>query len=351
MALPRNAHSLLAFILVLAMGLAACGFAVPTELQPPIEEPQEEVIEETETHTPTPTPGPSETPTPTDTAEPTETATETPTPTPTDEIDPFAFLRTFTGTIDAQTDIIWDVANHFGFILLPELFNLSVQRSSDELDTAYIFGEEGAWLRTEGGFYMIETGQVVPDLNSFRGLFQATGQGTVAGFPDVTVTLIGDLSQNGIDAFARYGAGGELPQGRSALYRVSGPWQEPVGPEIAAETFDEFLSTLIESLRKGDQQALLLMTDPFALALYGIPQCQEFLAARPTDPAEDIVPSGQIEVGDVPLTLDGVNVEFANVFQVPVNHTRLGATTPTTMYFRLVGSHMAWELDCGDPLK
>jgi hypothetical protein len=52
--------------------------------------------------------------------------------------------------------------------------------------------------------------------------FIATGEGTVAGYPNVSVTMDGDLLSQVLTGEYSMGAGGELPGGNAIVFTYSG---------------------------------------------------------------------------------------------------------------------------------
>jgi len=191
--------------LALTLG-SACGPAiVETQESPPVEEePSEE---------PSPEPADTATPTPTVAPPPTkklETATPTPTATATETPDRFAeLLAQLLGEYDAETAFFSGNKDHFLYIKLPVTMKLEVSELPDGLIK---FDGPDNWVDVSG--------VLAPD-----GTFEAQGTGTVAGYPNVTVTFSGTVLDGSLDGLYTMGPKGELPGGESITYHVEGAKQ------------------------------------------------------------------------------------------------------------------------------
>jgi hypothetical protein len=238
-----------------------------------------------------------------------------------------------TGKLQARSDDIFDPAKHFQYIKLPELFDVTVMAGS------VIFDGPDPWVDVRGEW-------------SDDGSFEADGQGTVAGFPNVTVAFTGTLTEDGLLGFYTMGAGGELPTGQPIIYRIDGTWLERDQPATAGagtETIEAFLALFIPARRGNDQAFLLARLHPAVLALYGMPQCQRSLAERVPDPTENIEPLESGTLGSWAYAVDGRSIDVAEVLTVAASSTRDGETTMRELHFGIVEGKLYWFTDCGDP--
>lgn len=335
--------------LPLALLFAACvapATPVPEEEEPPQEE---EVVE---LPTATDTVAPPDQPLPTPTATETELPPEpTPTPTPTLVIiDLSAYLDALDGDIDAETRVIWDIAQHFDFIQLPVNFTLKVQTALEADDVALSLTGEGTWVPLRGGFVLAENDGPRP-ADRLSTLFEANGVGTVAGFPNVSVSMLGVFADEELEAFVRFGTRAELPTGASALYQLTGPWVVPpllpFDLPAETETVEEAVTNLVNLFTEGDAAAILGVTDPLALAYYGLAQCQAFVAQAPADLPADLMLSDPAAFGPGTVELDGQPMTFDNVLQMPVQPFQIGDTPVDTLILRQIGQQIYWVPACG----
>jgi hypothetical protein len=151
---------------------------------------------------------------------PTETATaqvvETPPETPPLEETARPALS---GTYVEEIVVTLDPAGHEDFVGMPEQMQLAVLITRDTSTGAITIDITGPppWVALHG------TAQFGPGFTSAGGEFTATGQGTVAGYPNVTVDFSGSVTTSGgLQGTLRMGINGELPTGQSISYSVSG---------------------------------------------------------------------------------------------------------------------------------
>jgi len=130
---------------------------------------------------------------------PTTTPTPTPTPTPTQK--PW-----MGGLFSLVTSVLSDPAGHRPYVNLFNTINATVDVVGDPTITV---SGNGNWVTVNG--------LVQPD-----GSFTATGRGTVAGYPNVSVVFKGTWTQyGGFSGQYTMGAGGELPTGQAITYSVT----------------------------------------------------------------------------------------------------------------------------------
>ena len=130
-------------------------------------------------------------------------------------------------SVNAQTEVKQDNAPHAAVIKMVEEAVLVVTTAISNLFPVSATGEPNAQelvgtVTVAGPFPWVEvTGDLMDD-----GTFVADGKGTVAGFPDIAVSLEGTLTPGGLVGDYTMGAEGGLPQGEPIIYGVEGRLEE-----------------------------------------------------------------------------------------------------------------------------
>ena len=130
-------------------------------------------------------------------------------------------------SVNAQTEVTQDNANHKDFIEMLRKFGLAITVALSNLFGVSAAGDPNAQevvgtVTVSGPFPWVEvSGDLMDD-----GTFVADGRGTVAGFPDIAVSFAGTLTPGGIVGDYTMGAGGGLPQGEPIIYGVEGRLEE-----------------------------------------------------------------------------------------------------------------------------
>jgi len=184
------------------------------------------------------------------------------TPTSTPEPPPKQSLG-FLGDYKISMGVKKDSANHRGFINMPGSMTVTAKECSICIDGPF------PWVNISGEI-------------SSDGSVVASGKGTVAGYPNITVTFQGSIVGNQLQGDYTMGANGGLPGGQSIIYAVSGDKKEPtpiptLDPRV--EEIQSFFNTYNEMFLAADVDGLLGMLHPEVLGLYGAAACQEYLGA------------------------------------------------------------------------
>ena len=125
-------------------------------------------------------------------------------------------------SVNAQTEVTQDNANHKDFIEMLRKFGLAITVALSNLFGVSAAGDPNAQevvgtVTVSGPFPWVEvSGDLMDD-----GTFVADGRGTVAGFPDIAVSFAGTLTPGGIVGDYTMGAEGGLPQG-AAMQSITG---------------------------------------------------------------------------------------------------------------------------------
>ena len=240
-----------------------------------------------------------------------------------------------TGAIAAVSAVVRDIAEHLSHIGWINPFGLRIKRGS------VIFDGDGPWVDVEGEW-------------ANDGTFRATGTGTVAGFPNVSVVFTGTLTADGLHGYYTMGAGGELPHGEPIIFQIDGQWTErdplpPVEPG-GLETPEAFLAVFGPALAANDQPFLLGRLHPAVFERYGREQCAAYFAQRAPEPDLSITPTGPATLGNWDWVLDGRTTPLTHVLAVPVDFTRGGQTEAVEVHLASLGGRLYWFTDCGEPL-
>ena len=95
---------------------------------------------------------------------------------------------------------------------------------------------------TGDGSFVDVTGTVTAE-----GVIEAAGQGTVAGFPNINVTLTGTVRGGVLDAEYSMGTGGQLPGGFPIVFELTGTSPEFTAFwDATAEALNEFANGLAQ---------------------------------------------------------------------------------------------------------
>lgn len=115
------------------------------------------------------------------------------------------------GTENCDITVFQDIAQHWAYTGMPIIKDLT-----------FVYDSQTAILRIDGTFPWVA---VEGPLNTTKNSFIGTGVGTVAEYPDVTVSAEGSVSNNPagdglIDLTFKYtlGVGGELPQQEPIIF-------------------------------------------------------------------------------------------------------------------------------------
>lgn len=115
------------------------------------------------------------------------------------------------GTYSVSVSVKSDPGGHNPFIGLGSLIQLSILLEQ--------FSADGSVIIVSGGFPFV----TVTGTRDTQGIVDAIGQGTVAGFSNVQITLVGQLNCDAtFDFDYTMGAGGELPGGQPITYNITG---------------------------------------------------------------------------------------------------------------------------------
>ncbi|GEM_PF-5001621 len=184
------------------------------------------------------------------------------------------------------------------------------------------------------------------------GTFRAEGQGTVAGFPDVTVVFEGQLEGTTLTGEYTMGTAGELPGGEAISYSVEGELDAPDTSEASQPPdFAGFYADFNQAQANGDAAGLLDQLHPAVLERYGADACSTYLASI-------LNPDVTIEFVDATgpetwaYTTDEVATDVDGAYTVTVEVT-VGDADPITQDTHLTVSadgEIAWFTDCGEPI-
>jgi hypothetical protein len=240
-----------------------------------------------------------------------------------------------TGTYGSFIDRLLDVALHVGFIRLPREMDVEVRQSDITFDGPDPFVDVvGVWNENDS--------------------FDARGSGTVAGFPDVTVRMVGMITFERYEAYYIMGAGGELPQGQSITYRAQGARVPEDGTEIGPvvpEDLDAFLADFVPAIQVNDQVFLFARLNPAVIARYGPEGCTAYFSTREPDPSYAVVVASVEGPAPWDYTTDERTTTIENVLTVHASVTSVGETTDRELHFAQPGAFLTWLTDCGEPVQ
>jgi len=120
--------------------------------------------------------------------------------------------------IKPSISVKFDPAGHAQYIVL-KVTQLKIVISGEEITIS----DPPPWVDLSGTI-------------SSDGTFTASGQGTVAGYPGVAVTMSGTLQNGNLDSTLIMGGDGKLPTGQSITYSVSGTSETQTQPPVPSNT-------------------------------------------------------------------------------------------------------------------
>ncbi len=201
------------------------------------------------------------------------------------------------------------------------------------------------------------------------GMFSATGVGTVAGFPNISVLFEGSIT-NPLSGVYSLGVNGGLPGGFAISYNVEGTRDAPLEEAESAEEIDEgeeieleeetrmadvmelvqsFSSDLVEAMQSHDTTSLFDWLHPVVIDLYGEDACRLYL--------QDVAGYTNIDVLDVQdleawtWERDGVSIPIEGVFAIDARLTLpSGEVHETELHYPYEDGQLFWLTDCGDPI-
>ena len=184
-----------------------------------------------------------------------------------------------------------------------------------------------------------------------NGVFTATGVGTVAGFPGISVLFEGSIT-NPLVGLYTLGVDKGLPGGEAISYIVEGTKDAPLEEPSAhpdTELVETFTTDLVDAMQSQDVTFLFDRLHPAVLDIYGADACQAYLGS--------IAGYSNIGVlqlsgpGDWVFERDGTSTPIQDAYTIEANFTLPeGQVNPAVAHFALMDGEMSWFTDCGDPL-
>jgi hypothetical protein len=267
------------------------------------------------------------------TAAPTEAPTLPPasippqaSPSPTKQTDLNLSDQTSSGLYDETINVELDPADHSKYIVMPSTMQLRV-------DTGKI---------TVSGLapWVPVSGSLSPD-----GSFNMSGSGTVAGYPNIKVQFVGNLTaNNGLVGDYTMGVGGGLPTNQSITYHVQGQRVKPLATDAVMKIF---LNQLGTALRTNDPVYLFNNLDPAVKNLYTAATCQTHFQQRSPDPTYNIVFNSMTGPAAWVYAPAGLApVSETDVYTVNANVTAQGKTTIDSLHIVQLDDHLTWLTKC-----
>ena len=233
--------------------------------------------------------------------------------------------------VSVSIGITFDPAGHGSFVGMPNELMLQVHYGS---------------ITVEGPApFVTVTGDVDAD-----GRFSAVGIGTVAGFSNISVTMAGSVTPDGLDAEYSMGTEGGLPTGQAITYSMVGT---PIvaAPVDGTADIEAFYENLNEAQGAGDATAMAELLHPAVFDLYGSEQCSTYLTGI-VNPAVVFTPVEVLDFGAWRWERDGVSTSVDDAFAVMVNATVNGEDQGSVeAHIAYNGDDLAWFTDCGEPLN
>lgn len=240
------------------------------------------------------------------------------------------------GTYGVEIQVALDMLNHAIHILMPGTMNLSVRQGS------IVFEGDFPWITVAG--------EVDDD-----GVFEASGQGTVAGFPGIAVTFAGSIQDEHLEGDYIMGAAGGLPGGEPITYHVEGDRTGPLDSETSAEAgktlVEQFYDRFNDQFNAGSDEGLLFLLHPAVVELYGAEACQAYLTQVAQNPVQ--IQFLSATGPDVWIwEIDDRSIEIEEAFIVHANVIAGGSTAERDLHIaRDENGLLKWFTDCGDPLE
>lgn len=243
--------------------------------------------------------------------------------------------RSVSGNYRSIMDVLLDLAEHLGFVGMLRELDMDVRQSDITFDGPDPFVDVvGVWNENDS--------------------FEATGSGTVAGFPDVTVRMVGMITYERYEAYYIMGAGGELPQGQSITFRAQGVRVPDDGTEIGRivpEDLEAFLAGFVPAIQTSDPVLRFARLNPEVIVRYGPEGCQAYFESREPDPTYAIVVTSVEGPGPWDYTTDERTTTIENVWTVHASVTSVGETADRELHFAQPGAFLTWFTDCGEPVE
>jgi hypothetical protein len=262
------------------------------------------------------------------TASPTPTQSATPMPTPTESA--LAALGKYLADVIVEED----EAGHAPFIEMPTKIELVIRVGSISIEGPFPWVAVGGEIEADGSF-------------------DASGRGTVAGFPNIAVTFQGSVSEGRLEGRYTMGAEGGLPQGLPIVYSVNGErtaaleTSTPEPSSAAAETFAESFNAYFQD---ADVEGLLSLLHPAVIELYGSGACREYLSSVVATPVK-IEVIRVLSIGPWLWEIDGRSTLIEEVYTVQAEISAAGQSNQRSLHFGVLeDGSIAWFSDCGEPL-
>lgn len=198
------------------------------------------------------------------------------------------------------------------------------------------------------------------------GTFDASGQGTVAGFPNIEVTFNGQIIGDTITGTYGMGIDGGLPQGKPIYYSIQGvketpssgpsatrdPSGQPVGGNGLPPDVIGFYEGFNQAFEVQDSQTLLMNLHPRVTDIYGFDDCTAYLEDTILNPTfVEVVSVSGPELWN--WVIDGQIIPVEEAYSVSLNVTAGGQTVERLAHLAPHGDgalgRLGWFTDCGDP--
>lgn len=193
-----------------------------------------------------------------------------------------------------------------------------------------------------------------------NGTFDTTGKGTVAGFPNIDVSFVGQIIGGVITGTYGMGVSGGLPQGEPIYYSIEGVEEEApsgaatpqAGPALLSPDVLNFYEGFNQAFEVQDVDTLLTSLHPRVTDLYGVNDCTAYL--------EDVILNPiHVEVNSVSgpefwnWVIDGQIIPVEGAYSVALDVTAGGQTVERQAHLApLAGGALGplgWFTDCGEP--
>jgi hypothetical protein len=239
----------------------------------------------------------------------------------------------------AEIAVIADPSGHSPYIDMPSTIELEVSGGSINI--------------TGPAPWVAVSGEIASD-----GSFTATGVGTVAGYPGISVSMQGSFTGTGeLDAKYSMGINGGLPGGQSITYSLSGQVElagqsknNQVASQEEADWVREFAMQLEAYNHAPAPDELVRVLHPEIIATYGEQTCLAYADQVADDTLQiDVVTVYGLDTWE--FSLDGVSYSIRDVYTVDAIITRDGESSATQTHFGLVDGDLTWFTDCGEPLN
>jgi len=228
--------------------------------------------------------------------------------------------------------VMSDPGGHAGFIAMPSSTELDIRIGSISISGADPFVDVAGDLAEDGSF-------------------SVSGAGTVAGFPDVTVSFDGIFTPTSLEGQYTMGVNGELPGGEPIVFDVSGVVEDAGAAAEAEPDFAAFYEVFTAVQTSGDSSLLLDALNPAVIEVYGADQCGTYLAGI-MNPEVSVTFAEQVQQGPWDYEVDDVSVPVADVYELVLDLVVGEAEVqrvPSHVTVDELGN-IRWFTDCGDPI-